>query len=450
MKLFIKDFIFFSKLNIMKNEFVKSKTPKLFHSEDNLYSKMIRNQQLNYFKRNKGNNNDKKMKNTLGEYKESQINTQKSNNIENLYTKGNKQILITNFSEADRTTSSQSIYSNINNKTHLTDYQITFSNRKKNVNSNPIKISFEPFQIKYKPVIKVDNDSYCGYVNYDRKKVFEVRNKFHHYLTLQLHNKLNSIDTLKSINSHSNVESSDGNFNNCNNIQIRDYNDKIYGKRNLHCSERKEDINDFNKINSNVNNRSQKIFNINNNDVKERSCDLEKFINFTNKVLGTISVKNNKNNTEENNKNNLNEISVKGKKLNLKKSAPKSIDYEKLKFNHKKVKNQIQKTISSLNNNININNKYKNKINDVMLDNKDDKKLILFDNNEDKDIILLENKLDNDVGNKKDNSNEFINRKNRVKKLTFRTNENYNLNLNKNAKEYIEEKLKQIKTKMDN
>ena len=177
---------------------------------------------------------------------------------------------------------------------------------------------------------------------------------------------------------------------------------------------------------------------------------MEKFINFTNKVLGTISVKNNKNNTEENNKNNLNEISVKGKKLNLKKSDPKSIDYEKLKFNHKKVKNQIQKTISSLNNNININNKYKNKINDVMLDNKDDKKLILFDNNEDKDIILLKNKLDNDVENKKDNSNEFINRKNRVKKLTFRTNENYNLNLNKNAKEYIEEKLKQIKTKMDN
>ena len=54
MKLFIKDFINFSKLNIMKNEFVKSKTPKLFHSEDNLYSKMIRNQQLNYLKRNKG------------------------------------------------------------------------------------------------------------------------------------------------------------------------------------------------------------------------------------------------------------------------------------------------------------------------------------------------------------------------------------------------------------
>ena len=57
---------------------------------------------------------------------------------------------------------------------------------------------------------------------------------------------------------------------------------------------------------------------------------MEKFINFTNKVLGTISVKNNKNNTEENNKNNLNEISVKSKKLNLKKNAPKSIDYEKL------------------------------------------------------------------------------------------------------------------------
>ncbi len=32
MKLFIKDFIYFSKINIMKNEFVKSKTPKLFHS----------------------------------------------------------------------------------------------------------------------------------------------------------------------------------------------------------------------------------------------------------------------------------------------------------------------------------------------------------------------------------------------------------------------------------
>ena len=73
---------------------------------------------------------------------------------------------------------------------------------------------------------------------------------------------------------------------------------------------------------------------------------------------------------------------------------------------------------------------------------------ILKTNNTKKDIV---NDNKKDINNKYEitqNINFKNNRLSNLRKLSIKSDENYKMNLNNNAQEYIEEKLKFIKSKM--
>ena len=462
----------------MENIFHKKDRKQYFHSQDNFYSTTLNSEKKNKKKRNikNTNKNNLKSKTISSDIKLiNNLNYDLSQKIKSSLQK-TQQNLGTNFSEGDRTTSSQSIYSF--NKTYLTDYQKTFSKRNKNIkNINPMKINSEIFNKNYKPIIKIDNgyDNYVNYKQYDRKKIIEVRNKVHDYLTSELHKKVKSIDYISSrfnynysnfneINDINNyLKNNDFNYKNeqINNIykdnniykvnnNIEDNNNieennNIYNhhsnnnfdidnKSNVIYSERKNDKNIFNKNNNVLIHNNNKF---KSKDFNERNDDLKKFLNFTDKISTPVSINKNTNSIQRNKDSFENKKKINEKKMNLKYSNPKLSNYPKLKFNLKRIKSNNKKP-SKVNstNNIDIINQEKINYTDLIKKNnlKKDNKL-----NDNKNEMDNKNRI-----NQKNKYNELLN----YRKLSIKSEENYKLSLNNNAQEYIEEKLKFIKSKM--
>ena len=448
----------------MENEFNKKDIKKNFYSQDNFYSNKLNLEKMDKKKRNSknSNKNNLKSKTISSDFKlNKNLNYNFSPKINSSLQKS-KQNFGTNFSEGDRTTSSQSIYSI--NKTYLTDYQSTFNKRNKNIkNVNPIKINFETFNKNYKPIIKIENgyENYVNYKQYDRKKIFEVRNKVHDYLTSELHKKVKSIDYISSRfntnysnfneindinnyfeNNHFNYENNQINIiykdsNNNNNNYSNDNNNiiDVENKSNFVYSERKNDKNVFNKKNNVLIQNNNKF---KSKDFNERNDDLKKFLNFTDSISSPVSIRKNTILIQQNKDSFDNKNKIKEKKINLKYSNPKLLKYQRLKFNLKRIKSNNKKpSKTNSNNNINMNKK-------EIINNVD----ILKTNNTKKDIV---NDNKKDINNKYEitqNINFKNNRLSNLRKLSIKSDENYKMNLNNNAQEYIEEKLKFIKSKM--
>ena len=443
----------------MENEFHKKDIQKYFYSQDNFYSNKLGLEKMDKKKRNKANSykNKLKSKTISSDFKlNHNLNYNFSPNINSSLQKS-KQNIGTNFSEGDRTTSSQSIYSF--NKTYLTDYQNTFNKRNKNIkNVNPIKINFETFNKNYKPIIKNDNgyENYINYKQYDRKKIIEVRNKVHDYLTSELHKKVKSIDYISSrfntnysnfneINDIDNYLRNNNHENNQINIIYKDNNnmnnnysnDKnniidVVNKSNVVHTERKNDRNVFKKKNNVLIHNNNKY---KSKDFNERNDDLKKFLNFTDNLSTPVSIRKNSLSNQKNKDSYDNTKKIKEKKINLKYSNTK-LKYQKLKFNLKRIKSNNKKpSKTNSNNNINMNKK-------AIINNAN----LLNTNNTNKDLILNENK--EDINNKNGIIQNNNYRNYGYRKLSIRSDENYKMNLNNNAQEYIQEKLKFIKSKM--
>ena len=191
-----------------------------FHSQDILDSKKNNKQIINRLKKVYKESNQilSKTNNMFPQFKYNNLLTSHNNNDELSLRYSNsiiksQQNLNLNVSECDNTISSQSLFYNLNKNINLTDYQLTFINkRKKNINV---------------PIIKLENsyDLYSDYVPYDRKKILEIRNKIHDYLTSEFHkevnSKNNSINNVNNNNSNIVYSSKLNNYiNDSNNIRI--------------------------------------------------------------------------------------------------------------------------------------------------------------------------------------------------------------------------------------
>ena len=229
-------------------------------------------------------------------------------------------------------------FSNFNKNINLTDYQFTSPNkRKKNINV---------------PIIKLENKYYLysEYVPYDKKKIFEIRNKIHNYLTSEFQKNGNSINNSINIinNNNSNIVKTSkliNYINDSNNIKTDELSNNIN-------NEKKRNKNIFNtKINNQEKNickyNNKRNYNIvNNNDIMKRDSDLKKFLSYTNNISVPISIRSE--NINENNKNNINKKIFINNKINLNNSHSRNINYQSLKFNNK-IKNNIKKNLLSLN-----------------------------------------------------------------------------------------------------
>ena len=405
----------------MKNNGIKT-NKRYFHSQDIIASKKNNKHIINSLKKISKESNQKfsKTNNFFPQFKYNNIFTPHNNINDDLSLRYNNSIIKSqqnfnlnlNVSECDKTISSQSLFYNFNKNLNLTDYQLTHINqRKKNINV---------------PIIKLENnyDLYSDYVQYDKKKIFEIRNKIHNYLTSEFLKEVNSKNNSMNIinNNNSNIIKTStliNSINDSNNIK----NDEITNKIN---NEIKSNKNFFNK---NINNQQKNIckynnkrnFNIvNNNDIMKRDSDLKKFLSYTNNISVPISIRSE--NINENHKKNNNKKIVIHNKINFNNSHSRPINYQKLKFNNK-IKNNIKKNILSLNKETDDNNK-KN--------------------------LLIKNDKSNENNKDKSKINYNIIRRLSVKRLSLRDNDNYNMNLNKKSHDYIEEKLKLIKSKICN
>ena len=176
---------------------------RYFHSQDILDPKKNNKQMINSLKNftNQSNQTFSKTNNFFPKYKYNNIFTSYNNINDYLPLRFKSSIiksqnnLTSNFSECDKTDSSQSLFSNFNKNINLTNYQFTSPNkRKKNINV---------------PIIKLENKNYLysEYVPYDKKKIFEIRNKIHNYLTSEFQKNGNSINNSINIinNNNSNI-----------------------------------------------------------------------------------------------------------------------------------------------------------------------------------------------------------------------------------------------------
>ncbi len=393
-----------------------------FHSQDILDSKKNNKQIINKLKKGTKESNQilSKTNNIFPQFKYNNLLTShnnKNNNDELSLRYSNsiiksQQNLNLNVSECDNTISSQSFFYNLNKNMNLTDYQLTFiDKRKKNINI---------------PIIKLENkfDLYSDYVPYDRKKILEIRNKIHDYLTSEFHKEVNSKN-----NSINNVNNNNSNIVHTSKLinYINDSNNnRIDELSNIKTKEKKSNKNIFNQKTINQENNISKYHNkrnynkVNNNDIMKRDSDLKKFLSYTNNISVPISIRTE--NINENNKSNINKNIFINNKINLNNNHSRNINYQNLKFNNK-IKNNIKKKILSL-----------NKVTD--------------DNNKKK--LLRKNDKSNENNKEKSKINNNPNRHLSVKRLSLRDNDNYIMNLNKKSHDYIEQKLKLIKAKICN
>ena len=448
--------------------------------------KSLNNKKISKLKRNISNPNSKqlyyKLKNISSEHTITSQNNQLSKtNYSNISSNYNSIIhnqLQINFSECEKTQSTQSYY-NKEKENFLTDFQKKqFSNISNNPNQqlNFLNLNLVNFDEQYKPIIKNGKNINFNqfYINYDRKKIMEVRNKIHNYLSEKFHRKINSINSNFNSNNNfnnSNIFESQNNFFNVYNdkMKIIEYDkeeqfEKKIMTSTIPSSERLDDFNSLNKKKNNLNvnyyNSNKTTIN-NDNDIKmnviKRNSDLQKFISFTDNISNHHSL--NKNPIRKNfYKNNLKE-----KMLNLKINNSKISNYHKYKFNHNRIKSNINYKNININKNkksVKIENNFINSENIIY---SNDKNINLKDNiingndknidikNLNKDIILLG--YNNMINKEKEmlylldkiDNNDFS-----YYKGSFKSNfDESDLQLKTNNQELIEEKLKMLKVKID-
>ena len=332
---------------------------------------------------------------------------------------------------------------------------------------------------QYKPIIKNEKNKNFNepYINYDRQKIFEVRNKIHNYLSEKYHRKINSISSnfnyINSFSNNSNLIESKNNLFIMDNdkMKIIEYDkeekfDKKIMTSTMPSSERLDDLNSLNKKtnNLNVNNYNSNIITINSdNDIKmnirKRNCDLQKFLSFTENISNQNSLIKNPI------KKKFYKKSLKEKMLNLNINNSKITNYHKYKFKNNRIKsNHNYKSIDFNNKNNKFVKIYENKIiNSDSIKNNNDNKINLKDNkinNNDKNIEIK--KLNKDIillgyNNIINKENEMIllldkidNNDYSYYKGSFKSNfDESELQLKTNNQELIEEKLKMLKVKID-
>ena len=474
----------------MKHEIVKKRN----FSDSPYFSKKlikrVNNKKISTLKRNLPNYNSKqlyyKLNNVSPEYTISSHNNQLSrtnySNISSNYNSIYHNQLQTNFSDVEKTISTQSFY-NKGKKNFLTDFQnqqySKYPNNIYNQNLNSLNINLINLDEQYKPIIKNEKNKNFNepYINYDRKKIFEVRNKIHNYLSEKYHRKINSISSnfnyINSFSNNSNLIESKNNLFIMENdkMKIIEYDkeekfDKKIMTSTMPSSERLDDLNSLNKKtnNLNVNNYNSNIITINSdNDIKmnirKRNCDLQKFLSFTENISNQNSLIKNPI------KKKFYKKSLKEKMLNLNINNSKISNYHKYKFKNNRIKsNHNYKSIDFNNKNNKFVKIYENKIiNSDSIKNNNDNKINLKDNkinNNDKNIEIK--KLNKDIillgyNNIINKENEMIflldkidNNDYSYYKGSFKSNfDESELQLKTNNQELIEEKLKMLKVKID-
>jgi hypothetical protein len=480
----------------MKHEFVKRVYPSNLNYISEKLIKKSKNKNINSLKRNispnSENNINKNFSNNHSSNHTEITNSQNfllKTNYSNVSSNYNSLVhyhFQTNFSEGENTTSSQSIF----NKTYLTDYHKTYFNKKKKQRNQEnffsMNLNFEGFKKNYRPAIKNERrkDSFTTYVNYDREKVLDVRNKIHNYLTEELHKKVKSINSFYHDKNYfdNNIFSNEDKQK-----QIIDYNKEIILDKKIMCStmassERKEDINSFNKkTNSKTKNRNNNIDKKKNERISqnfdERKKDLKKFLSFTKNISDS-----NISNDNSNEKQNKNPVYNKNIKLNKKKEYRRKMfclnynnlgssigNYNKLKFNNKNISSNNFKRNNNSNKMFKIEKEKKNDENIINYNNYNINNNNIINHNNinineiqikslNKDIILTgyNIKINNEVndmmrllGETEKNDLSF-NKNISYDKSSFRSNfDESDLQIKQNNQELIEEKLKVIKLKMN-
>ena len=473
----------------MKQQIVKKRN----FSESPYFSKKLikraNNKKISTLKRNIPNYNSKplyyKINNTSPENTLTSHNYQLSktnySNISSNYNSINHNQLKLNFSDVEKTISTQSFYNNGKNN-FLTDSQnqqfSKYPNNLNNQNFNSINFNLINLDEQYKPIIKNEKNKNFNqpYINYDKKKIMEVRNKIHNYLSEKYHRKINSIssnyDYINSFNNNSNLIESQNNFFNIDNdkMKIIKYDkeekfDKKIMTSTMPSSERLDDFNSLTKKrnNLNVNSVNSNIITINSDNdnkmnIRKRNNDLQKFLSFTDNISNHYYLDKNPI------KKNIYHKNLKEKMLNLKNNNSKISNYHKYKFNNNRIKLNNNYKIIDINNKnkkfvkiekkiiTNSENIVKNSDNNINLEdnkiNSNDKNIEIKKLN--KDIILL------GCNNRINKENEMIflldkidNNDYSYYKGSFKSNfDESDLQLKTNNQELIEEKLKILKVKI--